>query len=114
MPLYQNFLFEVQKLDSLREDLDIKMDELEKDSREQKVLKSMISDLQRDRDVKVKNIRLNEGNKGMMSSLEDLMIRKGVNLLREQKTEYVATKRFTRIDANGIDVEVGEFLFRLK
>ena len=85
------------------------MDELERGSREQKALKSRIVNLERDRDIKIKNIRLNENNKGMFSSLDDLMIRKAINLLREQKTEYVGIKKFSRIDASGINIEIGEW-----
>ena len=84
------------------------MDELERDSRDRKALKSRIVSIERDRDIKIKNIRLNENNKGMFSSLEDLMIRKAISLVREQKTEYIGVKKFSRIDASGMNVEIGE------
>ena len=86
----------------------MKMDELERDSRDRKALKSRIVSIERDRDIKIKNIRLNENNKGMFSSLEDLMIRKAISLVREQKTEYIGVKKFSRIDASGMNVEIGE------
>lgn len=101
-------LAQVQKMEGLRSERDIKMDELERDSREQKALKSRIANIERDRDIKIKNIRLNENNKGMFSSLEDLMIRKAISLLREQKTEYIGVKKFMRSDASGMNVEIGE------
>ena len=95
-------------MDNLRSERDMKMDELERDSRDRKALKSRIVSIERDRDIKIKNIRLNENNKGMFSSLEDLMIRKAISLVREQKTEYIGVKKFSRIDASGMNVEIGE------